>query len=315
MLMENHMRWSRLIRLAGALWLVLCASIAVGDPAEPPAAPAPERLVWDKRPLHLTLGVGRERIVRFPAPVEVGLPPTIAGALRVQVVDETVYLQPSQPFDATRVQIREIGSGRIILIDLRAIDGAAPTLPVEVVATAATLPALPAALPPLPAGTPGATALPPPPIPPSAAAGTAGGAGRAPREAGAPEPQAPRIGMVMLTRYAAQQLYAPERLAAVPVPGIVRAAVRRKPVDNLFRGADGGVLEARPVAAWRGGGLWVTAVRLHNAGGSERIVDPRNLRGRWLAATFQHARLGASGSDTDVTCVYLVSAQPFEESL
>lgn len=313
------MRESRVckwLRLALGLWLTLSACIAFGESTEPSSPPAPERLVWDKQPLRLTLGVGRERIVRFPAAVEIGVPPALTGALRTQIVDETVYWQATGTFDVTRVQVREIASGRIILIDLRAIEGATPTLPVEVVATAATLPALPAALPPLPAGTPGTAALPPPPAAPAAAtAGTA----RTPRTPAAlddPAPTAPRIGMVALTRYAAQQLYAPERLAAVRMPGIVRAGVRTRPVDNLFRGVDGGgVLEAKPIAAWRGGGMWVTAVRLHNTGGTARVIDPRNLRGRWLAATFQHARLGPTGSDTDVTCVYLVSAQPFEESL
>jgi uncharacterized protein DUF3438 len=59
----------------------------------------------------------------------------------------------------------------------------------------------------------------------------------------------------------------------------------------------------------------VTAVRLQNLGPSPIVLDPRDVRGTWIAATFQHARLLPAGSEADVTCLYLISARPFEESL
>ena len=43
--------------------------------------------------------------------------------------------------------------------------------------------------------------------------------------------------------------------------------------------------------------------------------DPRNLRGRWLTAAFQHNRLHAVGSEADRTVVYLISDRPFAASL
>jgi hypothetical protein len=61
--------------------------------------------------------------------------------------------------------------------------------------------------------------------------------------------------------------------------------------------------------------LYVTAVKLTNRWKKPQVLDPRTLRGQWLAATFQHSRLLPAGDDADTTAVYLVSARPFEESL
>ncbi|MBW8833508.1 MAG: DUF3438 family protein, partial [Burkholderiales bacterium] len=41
-------------------------------------------------------------------------------------------------------------------------------------------------------------------------------------------------------------------------------------------------------------------------------IDLQEMRGRWLAATAQHSRLLAAGSDWDTTTVYLVCDRPFD---
>ena len=91
-------------------------------------------------------------------------------------------------------------------------------------------------------------------------------------------------------------------------PGVVAIPVQDAPV-GLLRG--GGV-EAVPVAAWKAGLHYVTAVRLTNHSAKAVILDPRELRGAWLAATFQHNRLLPSGADEDTTAVYLISDRPFD---
>ena len=77
----------------------------------------------------------------------------------------------------------------------------------------------------------------------------------------------------------------------------------------------GGVIEATPLTTWRGGERYVTAVKLRNVTNAPIALDPRELRGQWLAATLQHARLLPQGDEADTTCVYLISARPFDESL
>lgn len=128
---------------------------------------------------------------------------------------------------------------------------------------------------------------------------------------------------IRLTRYAAQQLYAPERL----VDG--DSAIKRIPVESktsvpLIRG---GLIETVPIASWQGHGLTVTAVRVRNLSrhslqlqfdrsDSLQALDLSYLvRGDWLTATLQHDRLGAMGDETDTTTLYLVSNRSFVESL
>ncbi|MCP5024176.1 MAG: TIGR03749 family integrating conjugative element protein [bacterium] len=114
---------------------------------------------------------------------------------------------------------------------------------------------------------------------------------------------------IQLTCFAAQQLYAPSRLL-IDRPGIVRVPVRRDPVDLLH----GGGVEATPLVAWHSNGIYVTAVKITNRTNQAQTLDPRNLRGAWLTASFQHHRLLPKGDAADTTAVYLISARPFEVS-
>jgi len=116
---------------------------------------------------------------------------------------------------------------------------------------------------------------------------------------------------VALTRFAAQQLYAPRRLL-----GEV-AVMRRMPMGTtetvaLYRADQ---VLAEPLGSWQGGGLYVTAVKLTNEGKSRVSLDPRRLNGRFIAAAFQHNTLGSAGSISETTCVYLVTDRPFAASL
>ena len=236
-------------------------------------APAPERITWQKTPIVLSLTVGKERRVDFPGPVKVGLPAAIQSALRVQSVAGTVYLLARQPFEATRVMVRAVESGATYLLDLSADNEGEAKATIQILDPETRKP--------------GVTA-----------------------EEGAPLPALPAYGYVTLTRFAAQQLYAPARLLH-DLPGVVRVPVSREPV-RLVRTAP---IEASPLVAWRARGLYITAVELRNLGNQAVTLDPRMLRGSWLTAAFQHNRLHPTGSEADTTALYLISARPFETSL
>ena len=109
---------------------------------------------------------------------------------------------------------------------------------------------------------------------------------------------------VVLTRYAAQNLYAPLRTVE-PVAGIGRVNLRRDlALDTLLPTLP---VRAQALAAWRLEDQWVTAVRLTNTSGRWVDLDPRALQGDFVAATFQHPTLGPSGQSADTTVVYLVT--------
>ena len=233
----------------------------------------PERIEWKKAPIRLELVVGEEQRIEFPSAVKVGVPAAVQPQLRTQSVNGTVYLLAQAPFGSNRLLVHELDSGRIYLFDVSAAEDGGATHPIQIYVTGES-------------GT---------------ATGLATGGDSVPDKA-APD-------YIQLTRFAAQQLYAPARLVK-DRPGIVRVPVTRDPVE-LVRG---GAIEAVPLVAWRAAGLYVTAVKLTNRTDKSQTLDPRDLRGAWLTASFQHHRLLPHGDEADSTAVYLISARPFEVS-
>ncbi len=236
-----------------------------------------ERVVWRKTPIAIPLVVGEERLIHFPDSVSIGLPQSLTPFLRSQSINGTIYLLAGQPFESTRVMVRSENGGPLFVLDLSAalsVDERPPLPEVQVV-----LEARKAKAEDVPSDTVTANRF-------------------------------NQWGYVALTRFAAQQLYAPERLLP-NTPGVVAIPVKDVPVD-LHRG---GSVEAVPVAAWKAGLRYVTAVRLTNRTAKAVILDPRELRGAWLAATFQHNRLLPSGGDADTSAVYLISDRPFDVAL
>jgi len=116
---------------------------------------------------------------------------------------------------------------------------------------------------------------------------------------------------VDLIRLAAQSIYAPHRLIK-KLPGVRRIAIEPEPLP-LVRGGD---LIIEPIAQWVAPTiptLYVTAVRVQSNALDPVILDPRDLRGDFLAASSQHGYVNAVGDAGDTTAWYLVSNQPFDE--
>lgn len=122
-----------------------------------------------------------------------------------------------------------------------------------------------------------------------------------------PEDEPLALDMVQLTRYAAQTVYAPRRLKPA-ADGVHSLPMDNNNVEGLFRGTR---TMGRPLGQWRSGDLYVTAVLVVNLEKRAVTLDLEQVRGRWIAATLQHHRVQAAGSDLDSTTIYLVCNQPF----
>ncbi|MFI7836166.1 TIGR03749 family integrating conjugative element protein [Pseudomonas asiatica] len=228
------------------------------------AASAVEVKYWDRLPLAVPLTVGQERVLMLDEDVRVGLPSAIASKLRVQSVAGTVYLRAAEALPPTRLQLQSVKTGDIILIDIEALDGSESLEPVKIVAQVQ--------------------------VP------------NAETEKGAPPVATPVP--VVLTRYAAQNLYAPLRTVA-PLPGVRRVPLTDSIAFNTLLPTERVSIKA--LAAWRLGDYWVTAVKIVNRGPGKVALDPRHLQATLYAATFQHADLGLAGTPEDTTVAYLVT--------
>jgi len=236
------------------------------------AAQATELLRWERLPLALTLRVDQERVVFVERNVRVGVPASLGNRLRVQSAAGAIYLLASEPIEPTRLQLQDADTGTVILLDIAAEpaqDGQPPLEPVRIIEDAST----------------------------AAVSVADDGSAAAPPVRATPQP-------VILTRFAAQNLYAPLRTVE-PVSGVVRVTLRRDlPLDSLLPTLP---VQAHALAAWRLDNLWVSAVRLRNHSAHGVELDPRALQGHFLAATFQHPTLGPRGTPEDTTVVYLVT--------
>lgn len=258
-------------------------------PLAGPAAGPAERTVFAREPVRVNLTVGQERLVTLPADALLHAPSDIAHVARLESIGGTLYVTALVPFTPIRIIAELVDSGQQIPLDL--VAEKAPT------ATASNALASKGEL--------QVSVVEPSTVPnPSQRAGD-GGAGAA----SAAESAA--VDMVQLTRHASRQLYAPRRLANA-TPGVTQVAVPEQPVASLLRGAH---VEAVPVGQWKGGALYVTAVRITNLSRYALELPLEALRGRWISATAQHGRIGPAGSDTDTTAVYLVCERSFESCL
>lgn len=263
-------------------WVMGIAILLVGSTALPAFSgtnSTDEHIVWQRAPIAITLPVGKERFVTFPTEVQFGyntelLPPSV---LQIQNDNSTVYFTAKQSFSPQRMQAK-LKSGEVVLLDVSAAKSAT-TNPVDIV--------LPQKLP-LDSNKQNI------------------GDDSAVNENS--------VTYVSLTRYAIQQLYAPERLLST-LTNITRFPMSTEHVVSLFY--DGSVV-SMPLASWRSNQLYVTAIVVRNLLNQTLRLDSRLLCGNWKTASFYpKAILAPHGSlmNEDASTLFVVSDKPFSEAI
>lgn len=238
-------------------------------------ADATELVQWQRLPVPVTLHTGHERVIFVNKNVRVGYPAELDGRLRIQSSGGTVYLRASEDFPEARLQLYDMDSGELILLDIHASEGDG----LEPLALRYD-----------------------DPVYRSDADGMAADDSDTAEEA-LPKAYAGPV-PVALTRYAAQMLYAPLRTVE-PVAGITPVSVRLPPVVTTLLPTE--PVTATPLAAWRLGDITVTAIKLQSRSSQPISLDPRALQGSFRTVTFQHSWLGAHGTPEDTTVAYLVT--------
>ncbi|OGT35655.1 MAG: integrating conjugative element protein [Gammaproteobacteria bacterium RIFCSPHIGHO2_12_FULL_37_14] len=117
---------------------------------------------------------------------------------------------------------------------------------------------------------------------------------------------------VTLMRYAIQHLYAPQRLISHN-NSITRVPMETQQSVDLF---DDKSVMAMPLISWNAGNLYVTAVLLKNNWDEKILLNPRNINGNFIAASFYPSRIiNPKGGNNDRSTVFLVSNEPFNDAL
>jgi integrating conjugative element protein (TIGR03749 family) len=252
-----------------------------------PAVQADELMKWERIPLTIPLAVGQERVLFADKNVRVGFPPALNGKLRVQSSGGAVYLKAEAAFPATRLQLQDVENGEVILLDVTASDKGSAE-PVRIVYSGEVVSVSSSQDRSSPSGADSTV--------PGADNGTQ--AKRKKVTYSAPLP-------VLLTRYAAQSLYGPVRTVEA-VPGIhpVNPHLPKR-ITTLYPSAP---VTVAPLGGWGTGSRNVVALKVQNTAGRNITLDPRELQGQFVTATFQHRWLGPAGTPEDTTTLYLVTA-------
>ncbi|MBT4195760.1 MAG: TIGR03749 family integrating conjugative element protein [Gammaproteobacteria bacterium] len=231
-----------------------------------------EHRVWNKEPIHIVLPVGKERRIDFPLSIELQVPASVqAMSERIQITESGSVYWIASKSFKKQRVNAITDTGYSYILDIEARPKAHQH-PIAIVDD------------------------------------------RIPEQE-SKTGQSPGVkynyDYVDLTRFAAQSVYAPDRLIK-PLPGIRRVAVEPEHLP-LVKGAD---LLTEPMAQWvvpTIPSLYVTAVRVTSNSLKTITLDPRLLRGDFLAASSQHTKVNAAGEEGDTTTWYLVSDQPFDE--
>ena len=239
------------------------------------------RVNWTGEPIKIELGVKQERRITFPSDIFVEYDKATDPALqriRIQIVKNTAYLKATSSVPSSRLIIGEISTQKRYLLDVKAVRTSRhlPRVVVEDSINTAN----------------------------SATTSTSSG-GRMLRQGNR------SAGYVGLIRFAAKELYAPDRLRGTD-KNITRTPVTRKRVHHLIRNH---TADTRPVGGWKSNGLYVTALSVKNTTSSPLFLDPRSVRGAWKAVSFQNNRIEAKGKNGDNTAMYVVSDLPFSQAI
>ncbi|MFP1767876.1 TIGR03749 family integrating conjugative element protein [Lonsdalea quercina] len=267
--------------------LVLLAGLVT-----PGVTSAVELMKWERIPLQVPLTVGQERLVFVDKNVRVGFPPALNSKLRIQSTGGVVYLSASDAFPVTRLELQNKENGEVLLLDVSASPGKITREPVKIVydgeVTTAT------------ASDKNFTSSDGDSTRRQAKQAETGNAKseRKPAKIHAPLP-------VVLTRYAAQNMYGPLRTVE-PVPGISPVSLKMPSTVTTLMPSES--VSVTPMAAWSLQGSSVVALQIRNRSAGKVILDPRTLQGQFVTATFQHRWLGGAGTPEDTTVLYLVTS-------
>ncbi len=250
--------------------------------AVPPAVLAERNIIWNSTPLTLVIPVGEEIRVTFPTDVLLQVPASLTSSLESLAPNQRiVYWKATAAFDSARVVAQSVDNQTVYLIDLVAQPGASAE-PVVIEDANRVLTA-------------------------HSDSADESAAGVQQELYDPPE--------IILTRYASQTLYAPQRLVPVNESISPLTDVQLARDFPLVRAQEGERYRLSIVGAWSGFGLYLTAVLVVNESPLRIAINPGLVQGNFTHITTQHLTLGPQGSLEDRTTLYLISTVPFNAAI
>lgn len=260
-----------------------------------------EAVEWKRVPIKVELRVDETRILHFEDHVSIWRPEQLNGILKVESLQGSVYLEPTQEFEPTQIKVRFHSTNDIILLDVFADKSEGQALDEMLIGVPSVRAALDAKL---DEDGSSVTAQAEPAQP------------NLPAFLGGPQQAQQEMTPTQVIRYISHRFYAPKRLHEND-GRIQRTNINPNlKLDDLFIGQSAGLFDAKAVAAWKtNNGLYATAVQLRNKTVAQRKVNPFELNANFLYATTQHLVLSSKNVVGDTTMLYVITDKPFSSAL
>lgn len=234
--------------------------------------------VWNNEPLSIHLKTGRQTRVIFPTRVYIQAPLGITGSLVTEAPNrQMVFWTATEDFEKGTVIATSEDGRDVYLIDVFSSgQGLASDIVIE---------------------DPRRTLE---------------------QKASEPEVIAPEItdpAEVLLTRFVAQTLYAPQRLLPSD-PNIQQLEAPELPSDfPLLQPQHGETYSIEVIGQWMGYGQYLTAVLVKNTSNVPVKTSGAFVRGNFTNVTPHHRYLAAQGELEDRTAYYIISDRPFQDAV
>lgn len=231
-----------------------------------------ELMKWDRKPLKVDLKINEERMIIFDMNISVGYSSALKEKIRIQSVGGVVYLKALTDITESRLLFKDNDTGKIILIDIKTIKSKNELEPIQIVDDEVFNNQ-------------------------SHSNNIKNTDVVSDTKQNIPIP-------VLLTRYAAQNFYAPLRTIE-PLSGIRNVPTRLPTVlTTLLPGLP---VDCFPIMSWQLNEYVVTAIKIKNRSSQKIYLDPRSLQGDFYSATFQHNYLNNVGTPADNTMLYIIT--------
>ena len=243
--------------------------------------PHTRAIVWDGKPIQITLPVGKEMLLSFDGDVRVGVPSLLYQTAVIDSLRGTVYVTATKPFEYQRLQVERLRDGMRMLIDVRAQEGVTAPAQVDIL--------------------------------------TLDEKKRLDEQAStqvAMDKHIERLSMpvpTLLVRYAYQNIYSPSH-AIESLPGVSRTTMQIER-DIQSQAFPLWPVTANPVAAWSLGGYTVTAVTLTHKGNNTFNLDPRQVTADVYGVSVAFPDIGPAGTDSAMSTAFLVTKGPLANAL
>ena len=107
-------------------WILLFSIISA-----PLMAADTEHVVWDKTPIHLSVPINQERLVRFPQAIQI-IESEAGNKIAVLKIQDALYLKAKESFSNKRLLIQLMPQGEVIILSLSADEKLNAATPIEV---------------------------------------------------------------------------------------------------------------------------------------------------------------------------------------